>query len=260
MRSLHVDTGKIWRGGQRQCNLLCRRLAKWGHETHLVCQPGSPLWQRAVETGLVLHPLRAAGETDPLAILKLARLLRRIGPELAAAHDAHGLGLLALARPLSGIAVPLVCHRRVDVRVARWPGSGWKMRRASMLICVSRRIADILEQCGLTRERIRVVHSGAPGIQPAREARTKLLPALGLEPDCTVLATVGGLIPHKGHRVLLEALRQLELARTSHQSPATSAQLHLVMIGDGPLRGQLRRQAAQAGLTARVHFLGDRED
>jgi len=62
-----------------------------------------------------------------------------------------------------------------------------------------------------------------------------------------VIITVGRLVPHKGHRVLLDAF-----ARVVDHIPGAS--LHIV--GDGPERGSLDRHARASGLADRVRFLG----
>ncbi len=251
MKSLHLDMGRIWRGGQRQCYLLCRNLAAAGHETHLVCRRAAPLWREAQGSGAILHALNSAGEMDVAAALRLALLVRRDGPRLLAAHDAHAFGLLALAKFLAGFRAPIVYHRRVDVPIGRWFGSRWKLRRASRFICVSRRIAAMVEQSGVDSRLIRVVHSGTAGVERSPGARDGICRQLGIEPAVTLLAAVGGLIAHKGHRVLLEACARLE---------APGCDLHLLLVGDGPLRGHLEAQAERLGLSRRVHFLGERRD
>lgn len=53
---------------------------------------------------------------------------------------------------------------------------------------------------------------------------------------------VGRLVPYKGVDVLLKALPHV---------PGS-----LVIVGDGPLRGDLETLAAQLGLGGRVHFVG----
>ncbi|MFC1573000.1 glycosyltransferase family 4 protein [Candidatus Eisenbacteria bacterium] len=254
MRTLHVDSGKIWRGGQRQCCLLGSRLAAWGHETHLVCRSESPLWNRCEATGIALHPLRAIGEVDLWAAYVFARLLRGVQPQIVAAHDAHALSIVALGRSLAGRqgrTVQIVYHRRVDVPLGGGFFSRWKVNQADLFICVSRRIAEIVTQSGVAPEKVCVVHSGTRGIDPSRRERGDLLRELGIKPSASVLGTIGGLIPHKGHAVLLEAL-----ARLSH----AVGDVHLLIIGDGQLRGSLVTQAMRLEIDNRVHFLGERSD
>jgi glycosyltransferase involved in cell wall biosynthesis len=59
------------------------------------------------------------------------------------------------------------------------------------------------------------------------------------------LLNVAALAEKKGHRYLLEALRDLPDAT-------------LDIVGDGELRGELERQAAALGVDGRVRFLGER--
>jgi glycosyltransferase involved in cell wall biosynthesis len=70
-------------------------------------------------------------------------------------------------------------------------------------------------------------------------------------PDAIVVGSVGWLTPVKGHRVLLEAAASLR-----EEWP----HLHLVIIGDGPLRDGLERLARRRGISKTVRFLGARAD
>ena len=67
--------------------------------------------------------------------------------------------------------------------------------------------------------------------------------------DSALLLAVGRLEANKGFHVLIEALARL---RVMPGAPAC----HLVLVGDGPWRSALQRQAQEAGLGGRVHFLG----
>lgn len=73
----------------------------------------------------------------------------------------------------------------------------------------------------------------------------------GVPPEAFLLVNVSRLSPEKNQALMIAAFRQLAAER-----PA----LHLVLAGDGPAREALRRQAAQADLGRRVHFLGARAD
>ncbi len=288
MRTLHLDRGKIWRGGQRQCLLLSQHLAGRGWDTCLACQPGSELasrWRRRMSTGAAGAPeaaqtLNAArapepvrttddvrapdatevskhlqcrtiamrGEGDLLAAARLANLMAAWKPDLAAAHDANSMMLLALARALRRLRVPLVFHRRVDVAPRRGPLSRWKVDQADLIICVSERIAQIMSGAGVAPERLRVVHSGTAGIAPDRMGGDRLRDRLGIAHDALVLGVVSSLIPHKGHRDLLAAM-----ARLGPQGQ----DVHLIFAGDGSLRATLESEADLCGLADRVHFLGE---
>jgi len=84
---------------------------------------------------------------------------------------------------------------------------------------------------------------------PAAEAKA----ALGLDPSRPVLGTVGRLEPRKRQDHLLVAMRAL-LARANGLAP------QLLLVGDGPLRGELERQAGLLGIAHCVRFLGEVAD
>jgi glycosyltransferase involved in cell wall biosynthesis len=65
------------------------------------------------------------------------------------------------------------------------------------------------------------------------------------------LVFVGRLVPVKRVDVLLEAA-----ARVARERPG----LRVAIVGDGPLRGDLERQAADLGLAGNLSFLGHRDD
>jgi glycosyltransferase involved in cell wall biosynthesis len=57
--------------------------------------------------------------------------------------------------------------------------------------------------------------------------------------------------PEKNQEVLLTMMRRLRVARVD---------VHLVIAGDGPLRGQLERRAIELEIADRVHFVGAVDD
>jgi glycosyltransferase involved in cell wall biosynthesis len=74
--------------------------------------------------------------------------------------------------------------------------------------------------------------------------------SLGVPREAFVAGVIARLTEQKGHRYLFEALAA---------SPELAA-VHLIVVGDGNLRGALERDAAARGLSGRVHFLGSRRD
>jgi glycosyltransferase involved in cell wall biosynthesis len=69
---------------------------------------------------------------------------------------------------------------------------------------------------------------------------------------------VGNLVPVKGPDVLLEAFARLAGGQSPELSDPESRIIALCTIGDGPMRGDLARQARRLGIADRVLFLGNR--
>lgn len=83
------------------------------------------------------------------------------------------------------------------------------------------------------------------------EASRRLRERLGVKPSGLLIGTVGAMRPEKNQEVLLTTLRRLRVARVD---------AHLVIAGDGPMRGHLNRRAAELEVAERVHFIGEIED
>lgn len=80
------------------------------------------------------------------------------------------------------------------------------------------------------------------------ENRKSVRSQLGVPDESVVLMCVARLVPVKNHALLLRAFAAV--ARESRP-------LHLVLIGDGPLRQSLEDQAAALGIRDRVTFAGE---
>ena len=60
--TLHVNTERTWRGGERQTFLLACGLRDRGHHAEIVCPPGAPLGERARDAGLPVTEMSLRGE------------------------------------------------------------------------------------------------------------------------------------------------------------------------------------------------------
>ena len=109
---------------------------------------------------------------------------------------------------------------------------------STKIVCVSEAVRDfVVREEGIPRERTTVIYNGIPDPPlPERESSRR---RLGIPADARVLGCVASLEPHKGHAVLIEAVRA---ARTGLRD------IVLLVVGDGALRGQLEGRARDAGI------------
>ena len=144
MFSLHIDTARTWRGGQNQVLLTVNGLRSIGERATLVAHPDGELRRRAAE-GLDLIPIAPRTEMDLSAAWRLSRVIRRLGPDIIHAHDAHGVAMSALALSMGaasiqragGRAPALVAARRVDFHLRGNSLSKWKQRQVDCFIAAS---------------------------------------------------------------------------------------------------------------------------
>lgn len=159
-------------------------------------------------------------------------------------------GLIAIAAARRAGGCRLVAARR-SVPKER----GLQRALAELVVRVADRIvvnAEMLRPSGGAGQRTDVIPSGVDTdrFAPGRD-RAAAKSCLGLTPETVVIGTVGRLEPRKGTDTLLEAVAAL-----GPEHPHAM----LVVVGEGPLRGELGARAERLGIASRVRFLGDRAD
>src|SRR5688500_5148574 len=76
LRVLHLDSGREWRGGQRQVYLLARGQREQGHEPLVIAAPESPLMRRLRSAGIAAASVRMRGDWDLAAARRVRAVLR----------------------------------------------------------------------------------------------------------------------------------------------------------------------------------------
>jgi L-malate glycosyltransferase len=256
MFSLHVDTARTWRGGQNQVLLTVNGLRAIGHRAALVAHPGGELRRRAAE-GLELIPIAPRTEMDLSAAWKLARLVKRIAPDVIHAHDPHGVAMASLALSLGASAAKggrmpvLVASRRVDFHLKGNSFSRWKYRQVDCFIAASEAIRRMLVADGVPADRTVTVHEGIDVEHVLAAPAVNVHEAFFLPHGAPVVGNVAALVPHKGQRYLVEA---------AHQAVQQVPDARFVILGEGDLREQLEKQVREHHLEKHVLLPGFRTD
>ena len=242
LRILHIDPERAWGGGERQVIGLLSHLSGWGHENHLLCHPGGRLSTEAQAIGIRTYPLSVRNDLDLRPVFRLRRLIRAGGYDVVHFHTkrAHALTLW-LGNPPPGLK--RVVTRRMDYPVRRgWYDRYLYNRQVDGVIAISRKIAQLLTEGGVSRERIRVIHSGVDP-RPFQKARQRSDD--GGPP--VVIGTVAVLEARKGHRFLLEAAAYLK---------QQGRRLIYRIAGDGSEKERLHELTRALGLQEEVSFEG----
>ena len=252
MFSLHIDTARTWRGGQNQVLVTVMGLRALGHRAVLVAHAEGELRQRASE-GLDLVPLAPRTEMDLGAAWRLARVLKQMTPAIVHAHDPHGVAMAALALSMSTQPrkPPLIASRRVDFHIRGNALSRWKYRQVDCFICASEAIRRMLVSDGIAEARTVTVHEGIDLGRVGAAPEARVHEEFWLPHDAPLVGNVAALVPHKGHRYLIEAaalvVRQVPDAR-------------FIVAGEGELRPALERQIKDHRLEKHVFLVGFRPD
>jgi glycosyltransferase involved in cell wall biosynthesis len=253
IRSVHIDTARTWRGGQNQVLQLVTGLSALGHPTWLVAHARGELKRRAKE-GLRFVGFAPRSEFDVQAAWQLGRVLRDVKPDIIHAHDPMAVALTAMALQMQDGQAPkplVVAARRVDFHLKRHAFSKWKYRHVDVFVAASRVIGHILEQDGIPRDRIVIVHDGVSIGFIDKQERIDAHAAFWLPHGAPVVGNVAALAAHTGQKHLVAAaklvLRDVPDAR-------------FLIVGEGELKDQLERQIKNLALERHVFLTGFRPD
>lgn len=195
-----------------------------------------------------------AGKWDPTVALRIAALAKRNGVRLLHATGVKGTLAARIAARLIGARTLLHMHDLND------PGALSMVQRlvaqpTDAAVCVSKAVCELaVSGYHVSPERVRVARNGIP-LEALRSAGAgehgRVRAELGIEAGRPVLAIIGRLHPVKGHRALLEMLPAIV---------RSCPKALLLVIGDGPERGDCEALTRSLGISRHVRFLGRRSD
>jgi glycosyltransferase involved in cell wall biosynthesis len=117
----------------------------------------------------------------------------------------------------------------------------------------------LAELTGIDKNRINVIPNAVDinDFSPAKNIVEKeiLKKQLGFAEHDFLIGCVAGLRPVKNHQDLIHAF-----AKILTEIGGGKEIVHLVLVGDGPLRGDLEMLASSLGVANKVNFLGNRND
>jgi glycosyltransferase involved in cell wall biosynthesis len=249
---VQIDCGKGWRGGQSQALYLTKGLKERGFDVSLICQAGSPLYQKAISEGIEVYPLKMEFEFDPVSVIKISKILRKKRATILHFHDSHSATLGILASFLYPVPVKIVA-RKVDFPIKGNPFRRLKYDKlVSSVIAVSNGVKDVLIRDGIPESKIHTIYEGTDlkkfEIEGTKEEWKE---RLGFKRDKFLAGIVAHLADHKGHIYLIEAAKILK---------KRGADMEILIIGDGELRDFLISKTEELDVGDIVKFLGFRND
>jgi glycosyltransferase involved in cell wall biosynthesis len=254
MRLLFATSIKAWGGGEEWMLSACRGLLRRGHDVTLAARPGSAIRTRAARENIPLLDVPFRHDLDVVSFLSIYRFCRRQRPDLLCLNMDRVLRIAGSAARAAG--VPCVLPRR---------GSEFPLKNGIFYRWSYRKIATgmIVNSWTTARTLLRDIpwrpagnlHVLLNGVDLSRYAnprpRERTRAELGIPAASPVIITLGELTERKNPAAALRAMSTLF---------PRHPQLHALIVGEGPLRDSLEREAARGGMKDNVHFLGFRTD
>ena len=213
-----------------------------------------PIGEEIRRTGV---PFKVLGLTPGLArpvdVLRLRDALLAMSPAIVHTFLLTGSLYGRFAAMMSG--VPIVIGTEVNVYEHKRPMHAhmerWLMRGTDAVIASAESVKDYyVAQVSADPAKVEVIYNAVDWAQlQTTMRRDEFRASVNVPLDAPVAGIIARLTEQKAHRVLFDAMARPELSA-----------LHLIVVGDGELRDELRSRVESLGLAGRVHFLGARRD
>jgi glycosyltransferase involved in cell wall biosynthesis len=249
MRIVHTESSCGWGGQEIRILDEAQGMVARGHGVTLVAPREARIYDAALKRGLhaVALPIARKGIRG---LLTLRRWLKERPVDVINTHSSTDSWLAALACATLGRAPAIVRTRHISAPVPNNWATRWLYRRATRHIVTTgdRLRMQLIRENGLAPERITSVPTGidtalfVPGTRETARRHT------GLPSGRRLVGIVATLRSWKGHRYLIEAVKQLP------------DDVGLVIVGDGPQRHNIESQIRELEIGDRVWLVGNQEN
>ena len=265
MKITHIITGLAAAGAETTLYHLLAALDRQEYQNEVISLTDrGPTAARIESLGV---PVRALGMMrsmpNPLAIRRIAKILRRSRPHIVQTWMYHSNLLGGLAAQAAG-GIPVIWgihHSKIDSRDTKrftvWTvrACAWFSRQLPVrIICCANSSELAHVQLGFDAQKMEVIYNGIDSelFQPNPEARLALRSRLGIPSDALLIGMAGRLHRHKDHKNFFAAARLLH-----REFP----DVHFVLCAEGlvPENPKLSAEVAD-GLQGCCHLLGLQRD
>jgi glycosyltransferase involved in cell wall biosynthesis len=194
------------------------------------------------------------GLRRPVDVLRLRDVLHDLQPHIVHTFLLTGSLYGRFAAMMAG--VPIVIGTEVNIyerkQRAHRLAERWLMRGTDAVVASAESVRDFyVKQVDADPAKVRVIYNAVDWSQlETTMSRAEMRAAFTIPAAAPLAGIIARLTEQKAHRVLFDAMAQR----------ADLAALHVLVIGDGDLRGELQRRVSALGLESRVHFAGARRD
>ncbi len=247
-------------GGERYLELLFDRLDRRRFSPLLICPEPGPFMVKMAAKGVPVSLVHLEPLFNPLALVRLAQVLKREHVVILQTHGARANVYGRLAAWLAGVpCVVSTVHNSIrDYQISsmkRWVYGAMlrlTLPLADRVICVSDALKrDVLADCPNAAPFTTTVWNGVDPALFTRSANGEKIRREWCVGRGPALLTVARLTEEKGHRFLIDALPGLLAEWPSLVS---------VFVGEGTCRESLRDLARKKGVEQSCRFVGPQDD
>lgn len=247
-------------GAETQMVRLATELKSAGWDVSVACMIAPSAYVSILEQAQI--PIFSLdmprGIPDPRGLLRLARLIRRLKPDVLHAHMVHANLLGRLSRLFAHVPVMISTVHNLR-ETSEKGGATWHKEilyritdfLTDRTTIIAQSAFDRYVKVGaVPRSRLELIPNGVDTVrfQPSPTLRSEGRNKLGVGSKFVWLA-IGRLVEQKDYPNLLQAARTI-----------AAANWQLLIVGDGPLGDSLKELSRELGLQEKVRFVPPSED
>ena len=253
-RVLYLSHAFMVGGAEEMVLNLVRHLPSRFEPAVACIHEAGPIGEEIRRTGVPFSVMGLTpGLSRPFDVLHLRNALQALAPTIVHTFLLTGSLYGRFAAMMTG--VPIVIGTEVNIYEKKRPLHArferWLMKGTDAVVASAESVKEhYVAQVGADPEKVEVIYNAVDWAQlQTSMTRDEFRASVGVPGGVPMAGIIARLTEQKAHRVLFEAMAQPELSA-----------LHLIVVGDGELRDDLRSRAESFGIHGRVHFLGARRD
>lgn len=254
MKVLHIISGGETGGSRKHVVTLLMRFPK--ETVSLVVFQEGILASEARKAGIDVHVLAQRSRYDLTILRKLVKFIQEGSYDIVHTHGPRAnLFVSLIVKRLTATWITTI-HSEPHLDFIKSGIKGLIFTKLSMLslyrvhyfFAVSERFKKNLLSLGIKEHKIKTIYNGID-FQQERLSNEINRADLNISDNAFVVSMVARLHPIKGHKLVIDAIQDLNRPN-----------VQLLLIGDGLLDEELKRDVQNRGLQHQVHFLGYRTD
>lgn len=254
MKILLVITGLKMGGAENQICDLADKFVKLGHKVTIISLLDL-VEIRPKNNDIKLITINLNKFNFIYCLVKFVLLIKKLDPDVIHANLFHAIIFSRISRVF--VKTPnIICthHGMQETKIIR----RFVFRITDFLTDINTAVSEssakaFIESNSGTNSKVKVVYNGIDlsNFKPQIDHRVILRDKLEISSETFVLLAVGRLVWEKDYENLLASFN-LCLSKTDN--------LHLIIIGDGPLKTKLINKVKNLNIDKKVTFLGKRDD
>jgi glycosyltransferase involved in cell wall biosynthesis len=253
LKVLIVDLSRRYGGSSSRVLSLLQHVKQ--NQIALAGLHNSPILKAAEHIGVTIYDL-GSNKVDPRILFRLTRIIRQDGFHVVDTHNIQAKFWSSIATSITRVAFVSTLHSWYSQEHGRGSFRGWFYTSLELLtnrhlngyITVSQNDREKLIQSGFPQSKIELIYN-AVSIDPksVTELSESELVQLNIPENAVICTAVGRLEPVKGYGILLKAIKGVL---------KNFPDVYCLIVGDGNLKKDLKKQIIDLKLQNRVHLLG----